>query len=803
MKTEPKRKKSQSFTTPDLEKSMRTFFHAWLKGGELQEEWCKRKEIARNKIEKFLQEDSGIFFQAKKNPGENWLEQIIRNLENLEKAQLAQRFLTANMRWDSHDKKQTITLQQIDDVHFKANPIEPSLSETIIFMPETNKNLDIDATDVLRKGLTNLRAFFNIIYLSEKCLNDEKISALDLHLKRFKQEINHQRSENRAMKYAERAYKIFSNKLVEVLVEAGLYVKKNDAREGIAHMADFLWSKNYEKFFIYIQHTSFHQTNILVFEPKSLKGSSDKDALWIQKITKKHPWVKKLPWQVLERPRPSMSRDGEGLKIEKATLVSVKKTMLRASKEETYVVDCMPMGELGGTPVPFGISDLAERYRITLKNQKSIFLGSQTPDDKPPFLKLEEVIHGQIQLLENIMTKERRKKGITIPLSDINFTQRIFPYTYKNSGTGWLQDRVDANKMVRKILQNYLFFYDTLQLECVYLDKKAEDFDTLQQKYSAENYIPIYVIFLYPTVVYNNFKIFSYRTNEDINGLRASVKIAIERLEMFKEKLIDLGSSNEIYQQDIKDIDHVQRFLQGGGIGLFQLQGIPDRVISCARRISEKLRDAQYFLSDEVGENRKIQISILKILQSSLIVKEASSESIFGFFRRFFDNFFIGTLLIIPENQCFRNFLTASQFPKILLGLFCLLLSPFFVIGWSARLFLTLSTAIMKIPSGIFYGLQNMAGKTQNKSARLAAAVGILFSATGKKKLNFKSTADCALPIFFLIYAMINHAIYGEPENGKVPLMTDCNNKWAFSKDTVGTTIRHQKILKTVGLLGS
>lgn len=799
MTRESKEEDIHAYISIAAQESMQSFFDNWLKDDKLQKEWHRRKEISKNKITLFLQENVNILSHENKIQKESWIEQSIKNLEELEKAQLEQRFLTATTHYSRDEKKQVITLSQTESASPKKESMESMIAETMIFMPEINQNKNsfLDVTDTLRKGLTNTRAFLNIINLSEKSLNDEKRHVLESHLQTFKQQINssYQSQKNQSqknhqsIKSAVKTHEIFLDKLAYMLVQEGLYTKENDAYKGMTHMADFLWSKNYEKPCIYVQHTSQDRTNMMVFEPRSVKGSGNKEALWINKLAKKHPWIKKLPWQVLERPRPSKSMDGEGLKIEKATLVSVKKI-----EKAEYVVDCTSMGELSGNPIPFAINDLVERYRITLKNQKGIFLGSKTHDDKPPFHKLEEIVSHQMDILAEIMTKERRKKGISIPLADIYLTRHIFSY---KKDSIWLKDRANANKTIRKILQRYALYYDEKRMKCEYLDKESENFSALQKKISAACYVPIYTELHESTIFNHPIKVFSYKKNENISGLKASVNIAIERLEIFKEKLLELNLSNKVYQEDIKDIGIVQGFLQKKTIGLRQEKNICNSILSTTRRLSKKLRDTQYLLSDDAKHNRKVQIEILKILQSSLIVKNELSESMCGFLFRTIDHFFIHTLFIAPKNKSLRNFfMTNTLFSKTMWGLLWLFSIPFFIAGWSMRLMFIFSAAMIKIPFAIYDVLQNIIHKNQHKSERLAAAIGILFSTTGKKKLNFRNTVNCVLPVFFMIHAMINRALNTERANGNnVPLMSECN-KHTFEKDAANISIQHRQTLK-------
>jgi hypothetical protein len=781
--------------------SMQTFFTNWLEGNQLEEEWQRYKKTASREMNAFLQDYAAILtgITGKKH---NWIEHSIRKLEELEKLQLRQHFLTAHAIWDTDSKKQIISLPHTKITRTKCdkklNFGESPAWEAMIFMPEIvkNKTAKLTITDVLRKGLTNTRAFLNILNLSEKFSSDSIHGQLEVHLQIFKNQINlAQQKANKALLYAIDAYKIFLNELAKILTQTQIYKKANDAHDGIVHMADFLWSKNYERASIHIQHASKDHASLIVFEPRLVKGSGSKEALWVKKLEEKHPWIKNLPWQVLQRPQPLINRDGEGLKIDKATLVLVKKTY-QADGQKFYAVDCIPVGELGGIPVPFAMDDPKERYKVTLANQKGIYLGSQTHDDKPPFLKLEEVIFTQLETLKPILTAARCKKGITIPLADINLTQRVF--SHKGATANWRQDRADANQAINDIIKRYAIYYDYQQVKYAYLDRTAENFIALAQKLNgSEHYIPIHLEFYDPTITYHYPNIFS--ANEDVNSLKASLKIAIERLEMLKEKIAEQVTAEQSYLSDIKNIGTIQNFLQSRSVGLYQLQGIPENVLEATRRLSEKLRQSACLLGNNTSNYRNIQIELLKILQSSLVIKKASFESMLGFLRRTVDSAVLDALLITPGNKSFKNALTSAGFAQLKWSLLCLLMSPFFAAGWILRLALMSGATLLKMPYAIYYQVQKLLGVAQNKSGQLAASIGIFFSATGKKKLNSKNAADHALSVLLMICAMIDTAINGELVNGRVPLMTD-GGKNAAQKAAVNEAIQYQQMLKATGL---
>jgi hypothetical protein len=154
--------------------SMRTFFQHWIEDDSLLEAWRKHKIDAGQAIAAFLQEYSVILAEPNGADKQAWFEQSINKLEELEKLQLRQRFLTGRATWNSDGKEQTITLthtekesqKQKDKIHSGAS----TETEAMIFMPEVGKyrHVKADITDMLRKGLTNARAFLNIANLSNR-----------------------------------------------------------------------------------------------------------------------------------------------------------------------------------------------------------------------------------------------------------------------------------------------------------------------------------------------------------------------------------------------------------------------------------------------------------------------------------------------------------------------------------------------------------------------------------------------------------------------------------------------------------
>lgn len=804
---------------------MQDFFQHWIENGKLAQEWNKHKADSSRAIATFLQEYSVILAETKGPKNQEWLERSITKLEHLERLQLRQHFLVGNTVWNDACQAYTIRLIDVDNATQKRKKgvvenDESAEAEAMIFMSDINgrQHTPIHITDILRKGLTNARAFLNITNLNDNAMTEVMGGQLEVQLQIFKNKIyaayrlekefgSQWVRKNKAHKDAVAAYNVLLSRLGKALVATHAYDKVKDACEGIIYMAEFLWSKNYERPSIHIQQSSSSHANIIVFEPRLVQGSGNKEASWVKELAKKHLWIKKLPWQILQRPRSLLSRDGEGLKLEKVTLVSVKKAVTvandvpcttAAEKDEAYTVYCTPIGELGGIPVPFAMHDLTERYRITLANQKGIYLGSQTYDDKPPFIKLEEVIFAQIEVLSPILTKARFKKGITIPLVDVNLTQTLF--AYKEAGIGWLQDRADANEEMRKILQRYVIYYDGDHEKCVYFDKTSADFALKQQRAIDQNYMPIHVEFHDPSIFYNRPDTFPCKTAEDLEGIQSGLDVAVERLEILKEKLSEGVVGFKSDRRSIEHIAVVQAFLKSGSLGLYRSQVIPPHVTTAARELSEKLRNGAFLFESDPENSRKLQIEILKILQASLIVKRDSFESLFTFLYRIIDTKWVGPLLIAPGNKCFKSMLMSNvRSSELLWALCCVLVSPLFVMGWGIRFFMALIARISKMPSEIHRIFQKPIDMGQDKSNRLAAAVSILFSAVGKKKLNSKSTADEALSVLLMSSAMINSAVHGELMDGKTPLMMDYN-KHISEKMLVNKAIRYQQSLKTTGL---
>jgi hypothetical protein len=822
----PQHKHTDPTQLPTLasRKHMRAFFKNWIRNAKITARWNQNKTDARYAIAAFLQSQSATLADPKRA---NWLEESINTLEELEKLQLKQRFITAHIHSEAHTP-QAAQNAYGTEIPFQSAPTHTSVENTLknevmIFMPATHADvqLKMKVTDVLRKGLTYTRAFLTILNLHDTSImqdgsptqtkNLEVHTRLEVQLHLFKKHIytayqlqnkgaNKPRGK-KALQQAMTAYDVLMDSLAEALVHIKVYKKITDAMQGIIHMAALLWSNHYSQPSIHIQHASKDHAHLLIFEPSCTPSSGNTEASWVKTLAKAHPWIKRLPWQILQRPQP-LHTDGARSITEKVTLVLVKKVRCAENakkKNSTYFVDCTPLGELGAVPAPCTRDNAAERYNATLLNQKALYLGNHVHNDAPPFPALEETIFTQLRTLSALLTKARCKQGITIPLTNIYLTQKKFPSVKNN--IPWLQEKTNAGKEIRHILNRYAIYYDAAKIKCIYLDKHTDTFTMEQKKLEcAENYIPIYIQYYDPTIFHYAKKTYPHKTFTDRQIIQAALYVAEERLEIFKEKLSECPHHLEkwpLHQEAITDIATVQQFLKNKAILTLHAQKIPDFVTQATCRLSEKLREVVFSLQDNPHSNRKVHLEILKILQSGLLIKSEYRGSLLEIVHATIHKHIIALFLTIPRKTYFKNIIMARMHrSKIFSTCFSICASPFFFIEWALRVFLKCSSALVKTPRTLRHTISLL----KNKSPYLAAAAGILFSGIGKKNLHCKNTADRALSVLLTSSNLIHQAIHGEPLSGKNPLMTDAHIP-TLEKILAYKQIQYQHRLKATGLI--